>query len=92
MEQVHRVLEMTLLGFGVGNSSSSNADKNNFIVLGKGPTDNINGSFGAAEKKFSTDFINAKTKFCLSFHYNGDSSYLIINGEKSVILNPIIKM
>ena len=39
--------------FGVDNSSSSRADnyKNNFLVLGEGPTFEINGSFGSPEKK-----------------------------------------
>ena len=39
--------------FGVDNSSSSRANnyKNNFLVLGEGPTFEINGSFGSPEKK-----------------------------------------
>ena len=39
--------------FGVDNSSSSHSDnrKNNFLILGEGPTYGINGSFGAPEKK-----------------------------------------
>ena len=38
--------------FGVDNSSSSHTDnwKNNFLVSGEGPTQNINDSTGAAEK------------------------------------------
>ena len=36
------------------NSSSFHTDNynNNFLVLGKGPTDDINGNTGAAKKKF----------------------------------------
>ena len=39
--------------FGVGNSSSSHFDnpKNNFLALGDGPTEGINGSVGSAGKK-----------------------------------------
>ena len=39
--------------FGVDNSSSSHSDnrKNNFLILGEDPTYDINGSFGAPEKK-----------------------------------------
>ena len=39
--------------FGVGNSSLSHTDKwkHNFLVLGEGSTDDINGSTGAAERK-----------------------------------------
>ena len=52
--------------FGVDNSSSSHADnrKNNFLVLGEVDTFDINGSFGAPEKKFSINFTKAKAKFC----------------------------
>ena len=64
--------------FGVDNSSSSHDDnrKNNFLVLGEGPTYGINGTSGSPEKKFSINFSRANTKFCLSLHYNGNNSYL----------------
>ena len=71
--------------FGVANSSSSNNDdyKNNFLVLGEGDTSGINGSLGALKKKkFSVNFSEEKTKFCLSLHNSGDNSYLFVNGEK----------
>ena len=52
-----------VLIFGVDNSSSSHADnrKNNFLVLGAGPTSGINGSFGSPEKKFSINFSKANS-------------------------------
>ena len=42
-----------VLIFGIDNSSSShtNNPKNNFLVLAEGPTQGINDSTGAAEKK-----------------------------------------
>ena len=45
--------------FDVDNSSSSHIDnsKNNFLVLGKGPVESINGSVGAVERKISISFI-----------------------------------
>ena len=43
--------------------------KNSFWLLGKGPTDGINGSTGAAEKIFSIVFSKAKTRFCLSLNF-----------------------
>ena len=46
--------------------------------MGEGPSKGINGSVGAVEKKFSINFGNANTKFCLSLHYNGDESYLYV--------------
>ena len=60
-------------------------------MLGEGSTDNINGSVGTVEKKFNINFSKAKTKFCLSLHYDGDNSYLFINEKKAIILKSIIK-
>ena len=67
--------------FGVDNSLSSHADdcKNIFLVLSEGPTDDIKSCIGAAKKKFSINFSTAKTKFCLSLHYNHHNSYLFVN-------------
>ena len=64
--------------FCVCNTSSSHTDnwKNNFLVLGEGPTQGINDSTGVAEKKISINFSKANTKFCLSLHYNSGWSYL----------------
>ena len=50
-------------------------------VLREGPTDDINGSAGAAVKKFSMNFSNTNTKFYLSLHYN--SSDFLINKFKT---------
>ena len=70
--------------FGIDNSSLSHADnrKNNFLILGEGPTYGINGSFVSQEKKISTNFTIVNTKFCLSVHYNADNSYLFVNGKE----------
>ena len=68
----------------VNNSLSSHADNhnNNFSVLGEGPTYGINGSFGSPQKKFSTNFSKANTKFSLGLHHNADNSYLSVNGKE----------
>ena len=42
-----------------------------FSVLREGPTNDNNDSVGVAEKKINNNFIKPKTKFCLSFHFNG---------------------
>ena len=74
--------------FYVDNNSSSHADnrKNNFLVLAEGPTYDINGNFGAAEKKkFSIDFSKAKTKAKSScFYYNDDTSYFFFKQKKNL--------
>ena len=53
---------------GVDNSSSSHSDnqKNNFLMLGVGPTYGINGSFGSPEKKSNISFTKENPKCCLS--------------------------
>ena len=73
-----------LISFGVDNNLSSHSDnrKNNFLILGKSPTYGINRSFGSPEKKFRINFTKVNRKFCLSLHYNGDNSYLLVNGKK----------
>ena len=56
--------------------------KNDFLILDKGDTFGINGRFGAPEKTFSINSTKENTKFCLSLPYNGDNSYLFVNGKK----------
>ena len=53
--------------FGVDNSSSSDTSnqKNNFSVLSKRSTDDINDSSSSAEQKFSINISKENTKFCL---------------------------
>ena len=70
--------------FGVDNSSLSYAvnRKNNFIVLGEGPTFWINGSFGSPEEKCSIHFRKAKPKFFLTLKCNADNKYLFVNGNE----------
>ena len=35
-----------------------------------------------AEKTYSINFTVTKEKFCLSLHYNGENSYLFVNGSE----------
>ena len=60
--------DRNVIAFGVDNSSWSHVDnfKNNFLILGLGPTFGINGSFGWPEKEFSISFTKSNTNFCLS--------------------------
>ena len=58
--------------------------KNNFLILGLGPTYGMNGSFDSPEKKFSINFTKANTKFWLSLHYNADNSNLFGNGKEII--------
>ena len=49
MEKVHGVL--IIFGFDITSSSRTDNRRNNFLVLGEGPTDFINDSTVAATKK-----------------------------------------
>ena len=62
-------------------SSSAHVDnnKNNILVLGKGPTQGLEHTL-TSEKMYAINFTVTKKKFCLSLHYNGANSYLFVNG------------
>ena len=47
----------------------------------KGPTQRLEHTL-TAEKMYSINFTVAKNKFCLSLHYNGENSYLFVNGTE----------
>ena len=49
-----------------------------FIVQG------INDTTLYAEKLYSQNFTAANRKFVLSLHYNGDDSYLFVNGKREL--------
>ena len=68
--------------FGVGASGSIHAFNraNNILVLGKSLTQ-ISNTTVYAEKMYSINFSATKKRFCLSLHYNGDNSYLFVNGR-----------
>ena len=73
-----------VINFGADMSRSINANnkKNNILVLGKQFIQGINDTTNYAEKTYSINFTMTKIKFCLSLHYNGDNSYLFVNGTE----------
>ena len=60
--------------------------KKDILVLGKGPTQGLEHTL-TAEKMYSINFPVTKNKFCLSLHYNGENSYLIVNGTEIIKFN-----
>ena len=72
-----------IFGAGMGSSAHIDNKKKNILVLGKGPTQELEHTL-AAEKMYSINFTVTKNKFCLSLHYNGANSYLFVNGKESV--------
>ena len=64
-------------------SSSSHIDnkKKDILVIGKGPTQGLEHIL-TAEKMYAINFTVTKKKFCLSLHYNGANSCLLVNGTE----------
>ena len=59
---------IAILDFDNSSSSYINNWKNNFLVLGGGPTYGINGSTVAEEKEILLTLVKANTKFPLRLH------------------------
>ena len=72
--------------FAVDMSSPVHVDnkKKDILILDEGPTQGLDSTILTAEKKYSIDFTENNTKFCLSLHYNGANSYLFVNGTKII--------
>ena len=72
-----------VLIFGVHENSviHSNNKANNIFIMGNGFVQGINDTTLSAEKIYSQNFTAVNKKFVLSLHYNGDNSYLFVNGK-----------
>ena len=57
---------------------------NHIYVMGDGLTQGIHDTTLYVEKKYFRNFTEPNLKFVLSFHYNGDDSYLFVNGRKEL--------
>ena len=65
-------------------SVHANNKTRNILTVGKDFIQGIDGTTIYAEKMYSPNFtVNNKT-FCLSLHYNGDNSYLFVNGQEVI--------
>ena len=70
--------------FGVDLSNSVHAANKtqNILILGHGLTQKVNNTTIYAEKIYSPNFSAENKIFCLSLHYHGDDSYLVVNGKE----------
>ena len=57
---------------------------NNIYVMGTGLTQGIHDTTIYGEKKFYGNFTDFGKKFMLILHYNGDNSYLFVNGRQEL--------
>ena len=72
--------------FGVHENSviHSNNKANNIYIMGDGFVQGIADTTLYAEKTYSQNFTQSSKKFILSLHYNGDGSYLFVNGRQEL--------
>ena len=75
-----------VLIFGVHESSlvHVNNKANNIYVIGDLFVQGVNDTALYAEKVYSQNFTQRSKKFVLSLHYNGDDSYLFVNGKQEL--------
>ena len=57
---------------------------NHIYVMGNGFTQGIHDTTLYVEKKYFRNFTEPNVKFVQSLHYNGDDSYLFVNGRQEL--------
>ena len=65
-------------------SKHANNKASNIYVMGKDYIQKIDDTTIYAEKMFYRNFTDPGHKFVLSLHYNGDNSYLFVNGKQEL--------
>ena len=75
-----------VLIFGVHENSviHSNNKANNIFIMGDGFVQGIDDTALYIDKIYSQNFTAVNKKFVLSLHYNGDDSYLFVNGKREL--------
>ena len=85
-DHAHATDARNVLIFGADMSSSVHVTNraNHIYLMGTGLTQGINDTTIYAEKNFYRNFTDFGKKFVLSLHYNGDNSYLFVNGRQEL--------
>ena len=80
------ILGYTTIMLGVDMSSSIHATNrtNHIYIMGEGLVQGIHDTTLYAEKNYWRNFTNPVQKFIISLHYNGDESYLFVNGRQEL--------
>ena len=66
----------------MSSSVHANNRTKNYLVLSKDFVQGLENTTIYAEKLYSINFTKTNTKSCLNLHYNGDNSYLFVNGTE----------
>ena len=82
----HTTLARNVIIFGVDMSFSKHANNiaNNIYVMGKDYVQKINDTTIYAEIMYYRNFTDPGKKFVLSLHYDGNNSYLFVNGRQEL--------
>ena len=82
----HTTNARNVIIFGADTSSSIHATNraNHIYVMGRGFIQGIHDTTIYAEKNLYRNFTDPGKKFVLSLHYNGDDSYLFVNGRQEL--------
>ena len=82
----HTTNARNVLIFGANMSSNTHTTNrvNHIYVMGRGFAQGINDTTIYAEKNFYRNFTDPGKKFMLSLHYNGNNSYLFVNGRQEL--------
>ena len=82
----HTTAARNVLIFGVDMSFSVHKTNraNHIYLMGTGLTQGIHDTMIYAEKNFYRNFTDPDKKFVLSLHFNGDDSYLFVNGRQEL--------
>ena len=82
----HTTDARNVLTFGADMTFSVQATNraNHISLIGTGLTQGINDTTIYAEKNFYRNFTDFGKKIMLSLHYNGDDSYLFVNGRQEL--------
>ena len=65
-------------------SEHANNKANNIYIMGKDYIQKVNDTTIYAEKMFYRNFTDPGHTFLLSLHYNGENSYLFVNGKEEL--------
>ena len=84
--RAHTTNGRNVLIFRVDKSFSVHATNraNHIYVMGNGLTQGIHDTTLYVEKNYWRNFTDPGKKFVLSLHYNGDDSYLFVNGRQEL--------
>ena len=73
-----------IFGADLSNSKHANNKTKYVLVLEREFIQKMNDTTIYAERMYSPNFTVDNKIFCLSFHYNGDNSYLFVNGKQVI--------